>query len=95
MILARVTGTVVASSRNDKMDSPVYLLVSPCPADGTAGGTAMVALDPLGAAKGEVVLVSQGSSTRQILETIDKPVDALIVGIVDSVSEDGKEVFKK
>lgn len=95
MILARVSGTIVASCRNDSMDSPIYLLVTPCGTDGTAAGTAMVALDSMNASLGEVVLVSQGSSTRQLPQTIDKPVDALIVGIVDAVSEDGKDLFRK
>ena len=95
MILAKVTGTLVASTRNDGMKYPAYLLVTPCTADGTMNGTAIVALDSVMAGKGEIVLVSQGSSTRQIPETIDKPVDALIIGIVDMVEESGKEVFKK
>jgi microcompartment protein CcmK/EutM len=95
MILAEVTGTIVASSRNDKMDSPVYLLVTPCSSDGTAEGTAIVVLDPIGASRREIVLVSQGSSTRQIPQTVEKPVDALVIGIVDDVSEGGKEVFQK
>ena len=55
----------------------------------------MIALDIVGAGRGEIVLVSQGSSTRQTPGTIDKPVDALIVGIVDSVDENGTVVYRK
>ncbi|MBI9108084.1 MAG: EutN/CcmL family microcompartment protein [Spirochaetales bacterium] len=95
MILARVTGTVVASARSDRMEQPTYLLVTPCAVDGKPDGTAIVALDSVGAGQGEIVLVSQGSSTRQIPETIDKPVDALVIGIVDIVEESGKDVYSK
>jgi microcompartment protein CcmK/EutM len=95
MILAEVTGTVVASARADRMDSSVYKVVVPCTPDGKPAGTPIIALDITGAGAGEIVLVSQGSSVRQTEHTIDKPVDALIVGIADSVSEDGREVYRK
>ena len=95
MILAEVAGTVVASARADKMDSPVYKLVTPCTPDGKPAGTPIIALDITGAGPGEIVLVSQGSSVRQTEHTIDKPVDALIMGIVDSVCEAGTEVYRK
>lgn len=42
-------------------------------------------MDSLGAGKGEVVLVVQGSSARLASEDKDSPVDAVIIGIVDSV----------
>lgn len=95
MILAEVTGTLVAEARADKMISPVYLMVAPCLPDGKASGTEMIVLDGVGAGRGEIVLISQGSSTRQTQATIDKPVDALIIGIVDSVVENNTEVYRK
>jgi len=49
----------------------------------------------MGSGPGEVVLVSRGSSARQTEETKDRPVDAVIIGIVDLVEEKGKLVFKK
>ena len=95
MILAEVAGTVVSEARADGMESPVYLLVVPVLPGGKPAGSAMIALDIIGAGKGEMVLVSQGSSTRQTEFTVDKPVDALIIGIVDSVDEKGSEVYRK
>ena len=95
MILAKVAGSVVASTRNDKMPNARYLLVKPCDVKGVEGKDGMVALDLMGAAPGEIVLVSQGSSTRQTETTKDKPVDAVLVGIVDMVDEKGKVVFRK
>jgi len=95
MMLAKVSGTIVATQRNDRMEHPSYLLVTPCGTDGIAVGSPIIALDSVNAGREEIVLVSQGSSTRQIRETIDKPVDALIIGIVDAVEDSGREVFIK
>lgn len=95
MILAEVIGTLVADTRADRMDAPVYLIVTPVLPGGKASGGEMVVLDNIGVGKGELVLVSQGSSVRQTRETIEKPVDALIIGIVDAVEENGKEVYRK
>ena len=95
MILAEVTGTLVAETRADRMDAPVYLIVTPVFPNGKASGGEMVALDIIGAGRGEIVLVSQGSSTRQTAFTIDKPVDALVIGIVDKVEENSREIYRK
>lgn len=97
MILARVAGTVVATIRADGIEGPRYLLVEPCGPSGETGSSTVtsgiVAFDLIGSAPGELVLVAQGSSTRQTEVTKDKPIDAVIIGIVDSVVEAGKVVF--
>ncbi len=95
MIPARVVGTAIATIRADRLEHPVYLLVEPCSSDGKAVGGIIVALDLLGAGLGELVLISQGSSTRQTGDTCDKAVDALVVGIIDEVAEEGKVVYQK
>ena len=95
MILARVLGSIVATVRADNIEGPNYFIVEPCTPAGTACGSGIVALDLVGAAPDEFVLVSQGSSTRQTVVTKDKPVDAVIMGIVDIVEEDGKVCFRK
>ncbi|MCD6397349.1 MAG: EutN/CcmL family microcompartment protein [Spirochaetaceae bacterium] len=95
MILARVLGNVITSARVDNMEGAVYKIVSPCTSDGSVTQGEMVALDLIGAAPDEFVIVSQGSSTRQTEFTKDKPVDAVIMGIVDIVEEEGKVVFQK
>ena len=95
MIMAKVSGAVVASSRSDKMPNARYLIVKPCDVKGREGEGGLVALDLLGSAPGEIVLVSQGSSTRQTETTKDKPVDAVIIGIIDAVDENGREVYRK
>ncbi len=95
MILARVKGTMVTAVRAQRAQGARYLIVEPCTPDGKEAGQAFVALDTMSSGPGEVVLVSQGSSARQTAETKDKPVDAVIIGIVDLVEKKGKLVFKK
>jgi len=53
-----------------------------------------VAVDSVGAGKGECVLFTQGSSARLTPATKDAPVDAVIVGIVDTVEVDGATLEK-
>jgi microcompartment protein CcmK/EutM len=95
VILARVSGSIVATIRADNIKGPSYFIVEPCTPSGTVCGSGIVALDLVGAAPDEFVLVSRGSSTRQTVVTKDKPVDAVIMGIVDIVEEDGKVCFRK
>jgi ethanolamine utilization protein EutN len=91
MILARVEGSVVASKKNPKMTGSKFLVVrplvidSPKAAEFKPGGSTLVAVDALGAGEGEVVLVVQGSSARLAAEDKDSPVDAVVIGIVDTV----------
>ena len=95
MIPAKVCGSVVATARADGIEGARYLLVKPCDLRGVEGRDGIVALDPLGVAPGEVVMLSQGSSSRQTEISRDKPVDAIIVGIIDTIEENGKVVFRK
>ncbi len=95
MILARVLGNVITSVRVDNIEGAVYKIIAPCSSDGSVIQEGIVALDLIGAAPGEFVIVSQGSSTRQTEFTKDKPVDAVIMGIVDIVEEEDKVVFQK
>jgi len=95
MILARVAGTVVADRRSDSISGARYLLTELCTADGAPLSEHLVAIDPLGAGLGEVVLISQGSSARQTALTDKKPIDAVIVGIVDMIEELGSVVYRK
>lgn len=83
MILARVRGTVVCSTRTDRVVGGRYLIVSP-----ERSGEPMVALDLVQADLGQLVLVSQGSSARQSTPTNNTAVDAVIVGIVATVNQE-------
>ena len=91
MILARVEGSVVATKKNTKMTGNKFLLVRPLVIDTPAakefrpGTSTLVVVDSLGAGEGEVVLVVQGSSARLAAEDKNSPVDAVVIGIVDTV----------
>ena len=95
MILAKVLGNVITTVKVDGIEGAGYKIVAPCTPSGVTGDGALVVLDLVGSAPDEFVLVSQGSSTRQTELTKDKPVDAVIMGIIDIVEEEGKVVFRK
>lgn len=85
MILARVVGTVVATRKDPRLLSAKLLIARPMDPHGTAEGSYLVAIDTVDAGVGETVLIVSGSSARMASGLKDCPVDAAIVGIVDSV----------
>ena len=89
MTLARVRGTVVATQRSDKVEGARFLLVEDCDAGGAGKGEYLVALDLIGADRGQLVLLTQGSSCRWTFRTDDRPMDTLVVAIVDTIDEGG------
>jgi ethanolamine utilization protein EutN len=97
MFLAKVIGNVVATQKDPKLQGSKLLLVQPyVTRDGAlvASGSSIVVVDNLGAGAGECVLFTQGSSARLTPSTREAPIDAVIVGIVDTVEVEGKEVAK-
>ena len=95
MVLGRVAGTVVSTRRSDNIRGAKYLLVEICNQEGKGRGDFLVALDALGAGPDELIILSQGSSARQTQISFKKPVDAIVVGIVDLIDEWGEVVFRK
>lgn len=95
MNIGRAAGTVVATKRADGIAAPKYLIVELCNERLEPGKRSLIALDPMGAGPGEIVLVSQGSSARQTESTNKKAVDAVVVAIVDALEERGKATYRK
>ena len=95
MRLGMVVGTIVADRRADQIEAPRYLLVDTCDQQGRRKNDFWVALDMIGANYGEVVILAQGSAARQTKITYDRPIDAVIVGIVDLIDEQGTVMYKK
>jgi microcompartment protein CcmK/EutM len=96
MVLGRVAGTVVSTSKEERLEGIRFLLVEkvdPATMDGTK--SYVVAMDAVGAGIGEVVFYVSGSSSRLTAVTEGKPSDATITAIVDSVELGGKTVFRK
>ncbi len=86
MQLARVVGTVVATRKEPRLEGLKLLLVKPLDDEGRETGNTVVAADAVGAGPDEVVLIAAGSSARQTESTDNKPVDAVVMAIVDSWS---------
>ena len=89
MLLARVTGTVVATRKDERLVSNKLLVVRPVDPTGKVEGSSLVAVDTVDAGVGEMVLIVSGSSARMATGMKDNPVDAVIVGIVDEVTVAG------
>ena len=86
MTLARVVGTVVATQKHPKFEGAKLLLVQPITLDDTPRGPALLAVDSVGAGVHEKVLVViEGRAAAEAVGRKGTPVDAAIIGIVDSV----------
>ena len=95
MQMGKVVGTVVSTQKEKELEGLKFLIVKGCDFDGKPNGAAVVAVDAVGAGIGEVVLYASGSSARQTAVTKDRPVDATIMAIVDSVEVEGKTRYVK
>jgi microcompartment protein CcmK/EutM len=85
MLLARVVGTVVATRKDPRLEGFKLLVVRPVTPDGKDDGGYLVAVDTVSAGNRELVLTVAGSSARMADGCKDKPVDCVIVGIVDGL----------
>jgi ethanolamine utilization protein EutN len=85
VILGRVVGTVVATRKDEKLTGAKLLVVRTVDPSGKDESTHMVAIDTVDAGLRDRVLVVTGSSARMAAGMKDIPVDAAIVGVVDSV----------
>ncbi len=101
MFIAKVTGSLVATQKAATMTGHKLLVVEPYRLDekGRSSlvptGRTLIAVDTLGAGEGQFVLITQGSSARLTPETKTLPIDAVVIGLVDTVRVDGQDVFKR
>jgi ethanolamine utilization protein EutN len=90
MQIARVVGTVVSTQKHKKYEGAKLLLVQPLNPDETPRGTALLAVDGVGAGVHEkVLIVLEGRAAGELLGKKGAPVDAAVVGIIDHVDVDG------
>lgn len=94
MIIARIVGSVVATTRSSGLDGRPLRLVRPASEADVPHGESFVAVDRVGAGAGELVLVARGSAARVALG-VDVEVDAAIIAIVDRIDVDGKASYTK
>ncbi len=86
MMLARVEGNLTATRKHPSLNGWRFLICQPTGANGSAEGTPVVAIDPLGAGLHETVVVStDGAAARQAVRDPQSPVRMMIVGIVDDI----------
>jgi ethanolamine utilization protein EutN len=100
MFIARVQGNVVTSQKVAKMTGKKLLIIEPLRVDESRGemlptGRCLVAVDSIDAGVDDIVLVTQGSSARMTDFTSDAPVDAVVIGIIDTVNTMGKTIYRK
>ncbi len=95
MTLGKVTGTVVATQKDEKLVGSKLLIVQDINLDGELDRKYTVAVDAVGAGIGEVVLVATGSSARQTQVTSNKPVDGVVMAIVDTIEVCGEVRYMK
>ena len=79
----------MATNRSDKVAGARWLLVEEADQKGAGKGEYLVALDMVGADRGQLVLLTQGSSCRWTARTDDRPMDTLVVAIVDTIDQRG------
>ncbi|HAZ00038.1 MAG: EutN/CcmL family microcompartment protein [Puniceicoccaceae bacterium] len=100
MYLGKVIGSIVSTKKDESMRGRKLLMIRPMLIDSEdptrfkPGSNTIIAVDTLGAGEGELVMFSQGSSARQADGLKQLPVDAAVVGLIDTVSIGGKKTYE-
>jgi microcompartment protein CcmK/EutM len=95
MMIARVIGTVVSTRKEPTLEGLRLLVCQPMNAEGEKAGAPVVAADAVGAGVGEMILYATGSSARQTVATQNRPVDAVVMAIVDNWEVGGEFKYRK
>ena len=95
MQIARVVGSVISTVKDEKIIGRKLLIVREADETGQVVGKPYAAVDTVDAGTGDLVLVAAGSSARQTDTTRDRPVDAVIMAVIDSLEVSGKVTFRK
>ncbi len=95
MLIAKVIGTTVSTIKDEQLIGQKLLIVQQTDEKGDPIGKPFVAVDTVNAGIGDLVLTAHGSSARQTNITKDRPVDAVIMAMIDSLEVDGMMTFQK
>lgn len=95
MLIARVIGTTVSTIKDEKIIGQKLLVMRQTDETGKSIGKPFVAVDTVNAGVGDLVLTASGSSARQTTITKDRPVDAVIMAVIDSLEVEGKTTFRQ
>lgn len=84
MILARIEGNITSTIKHPSLKGWRLLVCQPVDGEGSAQGVPIVAIDPLGAAVHETVMVStDGLAARKIVNDPKSPIRNVVLGLVD------------
>jgi len=95
MLIAKVIGTTVSTIKDEKIVGRKLLILRQTDERGNPIGKPYVAVDTVNAGVGDLVLTAHGSSARQTNITDKRPVDAVIMAMIDSLEVDGEITFEK
>jgi microcompartment protein CcmK/EutM len=95
MQLGKVMGTVVSTNKSENIQGLKLLLVQQLSHTNKQLNNYVVAVDVVQAGTGDVVLYSEGSSCRQTQPTDKRPVDGVVMAVVDTWEIGGKEIYNK
>ncbi len=95
MLIAKVIGTTVSTIKDETLTGQKLLIVQQADEKGTPFGKPYVAVDTVNAGVGDMVLTAHGSSARQTAITKERPVDAVIMAMIDTLEVDGEVTFQK
>jgi len=95
MQIGKVVGTVVATQKDEKLEGLRLQIVEFVDIDGKPTGGIVTAVDSVASGVGDIVLVAAGSSARQTTITDGKPVDSVIMAIIDEIEVGGEHKYVK
>lgn len=95
MLIAKVVGSAVATIKDENLTGVKLLIVREADVEGQPVGKPLVAIDSVDAGVGDLVLIASGSSARQTTFTKNRPVDAVIMAILDTLEIEGHVTFRK
>jgi ethanolamine utilization protein EutN len=95
MQIALVIGSTISTIKDEAIRGRKLLIVRRADTSGKMTGEPFVAVDTVSAGTGDLVLVTDGSSARFTRQTGDTPVDAVIVGVIDSLEMGGEVTYRK
>ena len=95
MWICRTVGMLISTVNDTSRRSTTLLMVCRANPEGEPTGEPFVALDTVGAGEDDLVDVALGSAARETARTRGAPVDAAIVGIIDSTARRGSVLFRK
>jgi microcompartment protein CcmK/EutM len=95
MKLGKVVGTIVSTRKDEKIEGLKLYLIQDLSLELAPQSTFVVAADVMNAGVGEVVLYATGSSARQTQQTDARPIDAVVMAIVDILEVGGTVRYQK